>query len=321
MALAERSTLDSTMDEFILVTKAVGDKLRAAILRALREESFGVLELCRIFETAQPALSHHLKVLHVAGLVAKRREGNSIFYRRITIAQPAELRATLFAALDDVELPSNVSTRIRHVHQTRRRASEQFFAHHADALKSQQTMISPLEAYAPTIMDAWRSAGLERYAALEVGPGEGMLLAELAGDFDTVVGIDSAPAMLEKAREHLAGLTNVVLMEREFTALPRVRKYNLVIAAMVVHHTPSPSQFFQQAHRVMKPGGLLIVAELCHHHHEWVRFACGDQWLGFEPRELNGWAEHAGFASPQSQFLAQKNGFRLQIHSYSKDSK
>ena len=71
----------------------------------------------------------------------------------------------------------------------------------------------------------------------------------------------------------------------------------------------------------MKPGGLLVVAALCHHHHEWVRFACGDQWLGFEAQELNGWAEQAGFASPQSQFLAQKNGFRLQIHSYPKDSK
>ncbi len=321
MALAQRSELKFPMDEFILVTKAVGDKLRAAILRALREESFGVLELCHIFEAAQPALSHHLKVLHRAGLVAKRREGNSIFYRRTVSAQGLELREALFAALDNVELPSDVIARIKQVHGRRRQTSEQFFANHVDALKSQQTMISPLAAYAPTVMDAWRSAGLERNAVLEVGPGDGQLLAQLASDFDQVVGIDSAPAMLARARKNLAGLTNVTLMQREFTALPRVRKYNLVIAAMVVHHMPSPSQFFQQASRIMKPGGLLVVAELCHHHHEWVRFACGDQWLGFEAQELNGWAEQAGFASPQSQFLAQKNGFRLQIHSYPKDSK
>ncbi|MDH3643915.1 MAG: metalloregulator ArsR/SmtB family transcription factor, partial [Gammaproteobacteria bacterium] len=63
------------LDDFVEVTKAVGDRLRASILRALREESYSVSELCHLFDTPQPALSHHLKILAVARLVARRREG------------------------------------------------------------------------------------------------------------------------------------------------------------------------------------------------------------------------------------------------------
>ena len=62
--------------------KGSGDPLRLAVLRALKTDSFGVLELCDIFAMKQPAMSHHLKVLAKSGAVTTRREGNSIFYRR-----------------------------------------------------------------------------------------------------------------------------------------------------------------------------------------------------------------------------------------------
>ena len=52
--------------------KASSDPLRLQVLRVLREDSFGVSELCSIFDIRQPALSHHLKVLASAALVATR---------------------------------------------------------------------------------------------------------------------------------------------------------------------------------------------------------------------------------------------------------
>ncbi|MEG1214978.1 MAG: metalloregulator ArsR/SmtB family transcription factor, partial [Leclercia sp.] len=56
--------------------KASGDPLRLNVLRALASDSFGVLELAQIFAIGQSGMSHHLKVLAQAGLVATRREGN-----------------------------------------------------------------------------------------------------------------------------------------------------------------------------------------------------------------------------------------------------
>ena len=69
-------------DELSALCKAGGDPLRLNVLRALANDSFGVLELTHIFATGQSGMSHHLKVLSQAGLVATRREGNAIFYRR-----------------------------------------------------------------------------------------------------------------------------------------------------------------------------------------------------------------------------------------------
>ncbi|MBT9530264.1 MAG: winged helix-turn-helix transcriptional regulator, partial [Pseudomonas sp.] len=57
-------------DELASLCKAGGDPLRLNILRALANDSFGVLELAQIFATGQSGISHHLKVLAQAGLVA-----------------------------------------------------------------------------------------------------------------------------------------------------------------------------------------------------------------------------------------------------------
>ena len=92
--------------------KATADQLRLQILRVLHNESFGVSELCNLFDIRQPAMSHHLKVLASAGLVATRREGNSIYYRRGAFDQSCELKSlqsNLFATVDRVELPVAVS--------------------------------------------------------------------------------------------------------------------------------------------------------------------------------------------------------------------
>ena len=81
--------------------KALADSLRLEILRLLRTESFGVLEICRAVEIRQSALSHHLKVLANAGLVSTRREGNSIFYRRALISSSdalPEFKQSAFAS-------------------------------------------------------------------------------------------------------------------------------------------------------------------------------------------------------------------------------
>ncbi|MFM7273284.1 MAG: ArsR/SmtB family transcription factor, partial [Gammaproteobacteria bacterium] len=82
------------------VFRAGGDALRLEILRALREDAYAVLELCRIFGVRQPALSHHLKVLAEAGLLARRREGTTIFYHRSPAATLDPAAQALLAAAD-----------------------------------------------------------------------------------------------------------------------------------------------------------------------------------------------------------------------------
>ncbi|NCZ63885.1 MAG: ArsR family transcriptional regulator, partial [Cellvibrionales bacterium] len=62
--------------------KALGDDLRVQVLRLLKDESLNVSELCEVFQLRQSALSHHLKVLVQANLLARKKEGTVTFYRR-----------------------------------------------------------------------------------------------------------------------------------------------------------------------------------------------------------------------------------------------
>jgi ArsR family transcriptional regulator len=306
--------------EFTAISKAVADPLRTLILRALARDSFGVLELCRVFDVAQPALSHHLKLLLNAGLVTKRREGNSIFYRRSATYPPGlgNYVATIFETLDGLPADSDLETGIAQVHGERTRSSEAFFADNAERFQNQQALICEPATYADAaveLLDDLPSSA----RVLEVGPGDGDLLIRLAARCKHAHAIDNVPAMLERTRERVAAeaVTNVTLELADFTAHERA-DYQLIVAGMVVHHAPSPAAFFKRASRLLLDSGALLVIELCEHDQGWVKDACGDLWLGFEPDQLDDWANSAGLTSTASQYLAQRNGFRIQLHKYEK---
>ncbi len=317
----EDSGTDSAagFEAVVRTAKAVAEPQRASVLRVLKDESFSVLELCGILDTAQPALSHHLKVLRNAGLVARRREGNTIYYRRAPAA--SDVHTALLAAIDEVPLPAGQGARIDAVHDERSRRSEAFFAEHAADFASQQARISEPGVYAGSVLETVDRLGLRGGAAIEIGPGDGELLARLAERFRQVIGIDSARSMLDRAAARVGDVANVRLMHADFSELTERPRFQLVLAAMVVHHQASPQRFFRHAARLLCRGGVLIVVELTRHDHEWARGACGDLWLGFEPAELAEWAANAGLEATESQFLAQRNGFRIQIHTYRHPSK
>lgn len=116
MSLRVPSIRPDDYDPLAALCKAAGDSLRLNVLRALANDSFGVLELAQIFAIGQSGMSHHLKVLAQAGLVATRREGNAIFYRRsLPLAERTggALHAALLEEVDERALPDDVRARDR----------------------------------------------------------------------------------------------------------------------------------------------------------------------------------------------------------------
>ncbi len=55
--------------------------LRLRILNAICDREKGVNEIVADVQSTQPNVSQHLKVLYLAGIVSRRRTGNSIQYR------------------------------------------------------------------------------------------------------------------------------------------------------------------------------------------------------------------------------------------------
>lgn len=305
--------------------KAASDPLRLTILRALRAESFGVLELCHILDMAQSKLSHHLKVLSGAGLVATRRDGNSIFYRRPLLAEDTPLAGftqALFASVDLIPLDSAILERMDSIRDERAQSSLEFFAKNADKFKENQALITENSQYVANIRELVKFARLPGSAtALEIGPGEGDFLVELAIQFNEVSAVDNSAHMLAIAKQKAeqAHLGNIrFILGEPADALEQRITADLLVCNMVLHHIASPSELFRQAAQLLNEGGYMLVAELCPHDQSWVRDSCGDIWLGFEPQELEHWAAAAALRSRQNLFLSLRNGFQVQLHLFQK---
>ncbi len=310
-------------DQLAALCKAGGDSLRLNVLRALASDSFGVLELAQIFATGQSGISHHLKVLTQAGLLATRREGNAIFYRRAlphADSLGGRLHAALLEEVDQLSLPLEVQARIAAVHAQRSAASEDFFMRMAGSFQARQDMIAGLPQYRDSVvalLDALDFAPTS--TAIEVGPGDGSFLPELAHRFAQVVAVDNSPAMLELARARCeqAALGNVELKLAD-ALQDDCPSADCVVLNMVLHHLAAPGEALKQLARLVNPGGSLLVTELCSHNQSWAREACGDLWLGFEQDDLARWADAAGLTPGESLYIGLKNGFQIQARYFSR---
>lgn len=302
-----------------------GDTLRLAILQVLGQGSFGVLELCDILGLKQPAMSHHLKVLAQAGLVTARREGNAIFYRRVLpqdVDPAGAVQLAVFAALDAQAPDATTLANIAQVRTERAESCRAFFARHADDFRERQDLIAEYSQYAEGARDLLLAAQLPATAeVLEVGPGAGEFLAELAPRFAKVWAFDIAEGLLSKARARVNtdGWTNVELVAGDTgVALKRDLRVDAVVFNMVLHHVPSPGDLFRDAATLLKPGGVMLVTDLSRHEQDWVRAHCGDLWQGFDDAELDRWARAAGFESGESSYLGLRNGFQILFRSFYK---
>ncbi len=73
---------DSSLKNLVQVFKLLSDETRLRVLFYLsRQEELHVRALCELLGQSQPAVSHHLALLRVAGLIEPRREGKHNFYR------------------------------------------------------------------------------------------------------------------------------------------------------------------------------------------------------------------------------------------------
>ncbi len=313
------------VDTLAALCKASGDTLRLNILRALANDSFGVLELAQIFATGQSGISHHLKVLAHAALVATRREGNAIFYRR-ALAQGEQLgsrlRSALLDEIDQLQLPVDIQQRIAAVHSQRAAVSQAFFSRCAASFQAQQDLIAGLPQYRDSVLALLDSLGFANDAsAVEIGPGDGGFLPELAQRFQRVLALDNSAAMLELARLRCSeeGLSNVELqladaLNDDYPAA------DCLVLNMVLHHFAAPAEALRQLAQHLKPGGSLLITELCSHNQSWAREACGDLWLGFEQDDLARWADAAGLITCESLYVGLRNGFQIQVRRFAKPS-
>lgn len=60
--------------------KALSEPIRLRILQELHVGEMSVSEITQKMDSSQPNISKHLKLLQDAGLLARRQEGNTVYY-------------------------------------------------------------------------------------------------------------------------------------------------------------------------------------------------------------------------------------------------
>jgi ubiquinone/menaquinone biosynthesis C-methylase UbiE len=103
---------------------------------------------------------------------------------------------------------------------------------------------------------------------LDLGSGAGFdvfLAARAVGESGHVIGVDMTDEMLAKAKQNAATakIRNVEFRKGQIEALPvDDESIDLVISNCVVNLSPEKDKVFADVHRVLKPGGRMLVSDL-----------------------------------------------------------
>lgn len=276
--------------------KTLSDPTRLRLLALLLKEELSVAELQEILGMAQSRISSQLALLRQAGFVTDRREGKKAFYSLRATLAPKQL-SLLRAACDSVaELPESGEDRdsLNRVLQKRRRVSEQYFNLIAGKLGKN---------YCPG--RSWEALGhlalriVPAITVADLGAGEGLVSQLLARRAGHVWCIDNSERMVavgtELAKKN--GLANLAYKLGDIESVPLPdRSVDLAILSQALHHASHPQTAVNEAFRILKPGGQLLVLDLKEHSYEKAHEQFGDLWLGFKESALHGFLKKAGFA-------------------------
>lgn len=286
--------------------KLLSDSTRVRLLSLLKTEELSVGEMEEILGMAQSRISSQLAQLRGSDLVRDRREGKKAFYV-LTPQLPPALVQLIAAACEAVASEPEVvedHSNLERVLQKRRAHQEQYFNLIAGKLGKN---------YCPG--RSWESIGhlalrlTPQIEIADLGAGEGLISQLLARRAAKVWCIDNSPRMIEVGTELAKknGLANLTykLGDIEHVPLPNA-SVELAILSQALHHAQHPQTAIDEAFRILRPGGQLLLLDLKAHTFETARELYADVWLGFSENTLHGLLRQSGFENVEVSTVSRE---------------
>lgn len=277
-------------------TKALADETRLRLLGVLAHHELNVGEIVQVLGMGQSRISRHLKILMDAGLVSCQRHGLWAFYSADSGNGSRVLLQAVLEGLQGLSEHRGDLENAAQILNERKRSTVRFFDEIAsDWNRLSREMLGDFDL-GPAIESRLESAGVLPGTIVDLGCGPGLLLGHLAGITGRIIGVDNSPRMLEAASKLLPGGSGISLRIGDLEHLPlRDGEADAAIMSLVLHHLASPQAGVAELGRVVKPGGLAVLADFLPHDNETLRTRYGDRWLGFSPADLAVWLERSGF--------------------------
>ena len=287
------------------ILKALADPTRLRIIHLLDKGEFSVAEMQEILGMGQSRISSHLATLRKRDLVQDRKEGKKTYYRLKDGPEEEQkiVEATLAALADRPESRSDLVS-LKRALDKRRRATESYFNAVAGRLGKN---------YCPG--RSWEAIGhlmlrlAPRIVIADLGAGEGMVAQLLAPRAKKVHCIDNSKSMVEIGT-NLAkknGLTNLAYKHGDIEKVPLGEaSVDLALMSQSLHHAQRPEIAIQEAYRILRPNGKLLILDLKEHGFEKARELYADRWLGFAENDLYGMIRNAGFKGISVSVVARE---------------
>ncbi|HTP27628.1 MAG TPA: metalloregulator ArsR/SmtB family transcription factor [Anaeromyxobacteraceae bacterium] len=294
------------VEGLLAALESLSDLTRLRLLSLLERHELGVGELCEVLRLPQSTVSRHLKVLGEQGWLAFRRAGTFRLYRmggtldsaarRLWKVARSEAQGSAALRQDALRLARKLAARGQ---------ADAFFAGAAGEWERLRA-----ELYGTTFFGEALLAFLPReLTVVDLGCGTADLTLRLSRHVGRVHAVDRSAAMLAWARRRLKGIPNVQLHQADLGSLPLDdASCDAALFALTLSYLAEPSRALSEAARVIKPGGVLALADLVRHDDDAFRRRMGQATLGFDSPDLSRLLEQAGFDALRYQPLPPERG-------------